>query len=145
MSENKKEYSKQNPHWVEVRDENCDKWEKRIIIDNFSNGKCLCSINDDSDDYQKGNPYRTKIWNYWREIEEPKKPQYVPFDTVQECFDALADKWITNNVLRAKIKAFDFEAGGGYLKVNNEWLCFDALFKYWKQLDGTPCGKLKED
>jgi hypothetical protein len=128
-------------HWVEVKLASFDFWVKRIAIDLKCN-PVLCVEPNYKEQYLNFEAYDTERWDKWREIQEP---EWVPYETMEECFEDLKDVWIrykNTPTLIVKITQFDFK--NNTLDIDN-WTCtLDHVFETFEKLDGTPCGKLKE-
>jgi len=128
-------------HWIEVRNHDNRRWEKRIAID-LECIPILCVDKPDEEKYLNRECYDTDWWDQWREI---KEPEYVPYETMEECFEDLKDVWIRYKdtpTLIHKIIHFDFYRD--VVKIGDWVHNFRVVFEVFEKIDGIPCGKLKE-
>lgn len=128
-------------HWVEVRNHDNRRWEKRIAVD-LECIPVLCVYTGHEEDYLNWKSYEVTEWTQWREI---KEPEYVPYETTEECFNDLKDAWIRYKDTPTSInKIIQFAYDKDVVKIDNWLYDIESLFNNFEKLDGTPCGKLKE-
>lgn len=128
---------------------NVDSYEKRIFLESFEDGSCMCVLKGQEDRYLSEQPYGMYRWSKgkWREI---KEPEYIPFDK-DELFENLADRWMVNEKNNhIKVKAFSFFDNDSVLifdptKSGITCLTSFSLFNEYTFIDGTPVGKIKSD
>lgn len=74
----RKESKSQLPRVIEVRKSNGDNWFRRVAIA-FKHNKAICY--DGARTLEEAEyTYNTYCWDYWRELDEEFKPEYVAFD-----------------------------------------------------------------
>jgi len=130
-------------HWIEISLKHTDYyWEKRIAVDLECN-PILCVHPDYEKEYLNWESYCTIRWHHqWREI---KEPEYVPYETMEECFEDLKDVWVRyKNTPGSVNKIIQFHSLTNTCKLNDWNYGMVSLFHNFEKLDGTPCGKLKE-
>jgi len=128
-------------HWVDVRDHYQKVWKKRIAVDLECN-PVLCVDPDDHEKYLNFEAYDIIKWEKWREI---KEPEYVPYETMEECFEDLKkDQFMVKRKECNFFTAIIYIDGSGGVTYNDNF-SFNELLDNYTKLDGTPCGKLKEE
>jgi len=111
-------------------------WEKRICVDALENGVIVAS-RDGQEDYLNNKLYTTATYKTWREIKEPK---YVPFETYPNNLAGMVVKNKIRNTTHIIVNVYQAS-----VYVNREVLSYKELLEHYVFLDGTPCGKIKED
>jgi len=127
-------------HWVEVKNNNYTKYEKRIAVDLECN-PVLCVDLDFEEKYLNFEHYDVEWWDQWREI---KEPEWVPYETMEECFNDLKkDQFMIKRKEYIYCVAVACMDDSG-CRIYDDLYSFKQIFNYYTKLDGTPCGKLKE-
>lgn len=127
-------------HWVEVKYKNDKRWKKRIAVDLKCN-PVICVASGDEEDYLNWLGYLTAPWNQWREI---KEPEWVHYETMEECFEDLKDVWIRyKKTITTVLKVTQFDFKNNTSEIDDWTYTLEHMFKTFEKLDGTPCGKLK--
>jgi hypothetical protein len=136
---------RENVKYVEVLSVQGD-WRKRIHIETFKDGACLCVTSGSEEMYIDNIGYLTHRWgpDQWREI---KEPEYVPYESVEDFKDRLADGLVLakKGFYPQRIVSTGSNCVWVAKRDETEEIYFDSLFEcYTWYSDGAPCGKIKE-
>lgn len=113
--------------------------EKIAVMQHFENGGEIEYVSISKDNWAD---IVDPSWNWsyfdYRIKEEPREPKYVPF-TYEDDLLGLKVEYVNGK----KRNMITKQVPSGVYFTNNVSFNYEQLLKYYKFLDGTPCGKLE--
>ena len=130
---------------IMVKSGDLDNWKERIFLyQNPNNKEFVCVDDKDEEAYRKGEYGYSRI--YWEYGEEIPKPEYIPYDSVEEFLDRLPYGLVRFGNEKDPSRIVDVDEDTVYIAEGcniSEYDFEEFLSDYKWFSDGSPCGKLK--
>ena len=128
--------NKQEPTWAMVWNDELVKY-KRIIVDIFANGSCLCVCDLSNEKYMTNEFYETKVFQHY-EIIKPKS--WRALKDMEEFKKEFIKRDVRIiNKTRCDIYSILY-VGVDRVRISNENHSVETLFSNYTWLDGSPIG-----